>query len=1253
MKRVQKILLLVSVLAMVFGQTLTASAASQLPTVSKVNSIVDADNTSKRANSLTLYTNEGLNEKTVQVTYTWTKPEFDTVSKSTLKVAPANRGIANAAALVETNTELDKINNGVATYKTTATLKITAVNNGSTKINLQDSNKKTKATIKVTVKTLSDSIDSVDEMYVGEKGTVALSAAAVADNGKAVSKGGVTYKVTAAKDADGKDVAAKKLSSVVTVDSKGNVKAKDKMAGATATVTITSKDSDANSNRVIKKEVTVHIVKNTVTSLKGIDEKATKPSKVETNKVNVAMKANVKNPLHTYQILWKANDGATEEDLVFATSKASVATVDEKGLITAVGTGKANITVTPKLGNSLKVTYAVTVSTDADSLNVAAADYWIVADNKEKAAIVASTNPTAKNKAVGYEIVSALDADGNVIEAANIKNYFKLSKNVVTAKQPGHLTVRVYAKDSAYYNTYNGQDKYVTVHASNPVKNILFAENDKASYTVNVYRTSSDQVEAYDLSTLKFVSSIEGQKPDNTAFEISSKKYNGAYYDYDTNKIMAWGNGKTVFNIQALDGSKKKATLTVNVKTDAHTMRFNNIFYDQDEDGNAIKVLYVEADKKTDLKKLLGASVNEDASVKGITYSPASVTLANPDDTATVTVTSTDGRTHGIKGAAANPISETIIVKAVDKDAIATEFELAVNEDRYLTKGDKGWGDAWIANSNGIILNGDVTWSSSNKNAVAVNAATGEITAKAVTQEPVTITATLKADTSVKASYKVTVGRSLADVQKELNTYFANTLKAENRDYLGAKVVFDSKYSAFNVDITEPDTVIADWKDTGLEETLKTLPPTIRSVVVSSYTEDKQWTITRNGMNFDVTIGEDEFHQFTKEEMIDYLKSDILSVYPTLADWNGAAYSIDIEIEETVAGHIFNYTANYFADAMMSASLYESRMDAKISAAVSDFVNGQAPSLTDMGLNAVTYDAAKNTFVVDVLDGAMKIADADAMARDVVVAAMKDVLDKANAVNLTVEVPGNGSKIFTVNRTEENTTEAYINEMIDKYLEKAAAIGEEYAAFDGVKVTASVVFMEGYRVYEAPYEVLFTVGSAAKDYAVDKAIAAEAAKAYDFGNVTYDAAKNTLAVYVTKDFAEKKPEDFLIGQGFGTILEKMIEDNGVTKATVRGINGTTVMLTGDDVNKTQIQLSILNGEDGNMYEGFHGKAAIVKVTYNDQFTVSYTITFTVEEPEAPEAPEQPEQPTVSGNEPEAPVEPEEPTVSDGDTVSGN
>ena len=184
---------------------------------------------------------------------------------------------------------------------------------------------------KVTVKKVS-----VASSLSGDKKTVVVA------KGKSV-KLKTTVTVKPNKKANKKVSYSVKNKSIATVDSKGVVKGKK---AGTTTVTVTS-----SKNKKKKATITVKVMAGAVTSVKLNKKKAS---------LNVGQTLKLKTTV-------KAAKGASKT-IAYTTSKAKVAKVSKKGVITAVGTGSATITAKAIDGSGKKATCKVTV---ANPINLA------------------------------------------------------------------------------------------------------------------------------------------------------------------------------------------------------------------------------------------------------------------------------------------------------------------------------------------------------------------------------------------------------------------------------------------------------------------------------------------------------------------------------------------------------------------------------------------------------------------------------------------------------------------------------------------------------------------------------------------------------------------------------------------------------------------------------------------------------------------------------------------------------------------
>ena len=185
--------------------------------------------------------------------------------------------------------------------------------------------------------------------------------------------------------------------SVATVDTNGNIKA---VGTGNTKILVTSV-----SNPKVRKQISI-VVKNTnvkVTSLK-----------VSVTKRTLAIG-------ETVQVIPTISpENATNKTLRYSSSNASVATVDEKGIIKAVGTGKTKILVTsvsnPKVRKQISIAVKSTnVKVTGLKINISKKNF-VVGESTQIETIISPENAT--NKELKYSSsnpdVATVDSNGNI-----------------------------------------------------------------------------------------------------------------------------------------------------------------------------------------------------------------------------------------------------------------------------------------------------------------------------------------------------------------------------------------------------------------------------------------------------------------------------------------------------------------------------------------------------------------------------------------------------------------------------------------------------------------------------------------------------------------------------------------------------------------------------------------------------------------------------------------------------------------------
>ena len=218
--------------------------------------------------------------------------------------------------------------------------------------------------------------------------------------------------------------------SVISVDSKGNVKA---LKAGTATITVTTKDGEfvaeavITVNKLVEKEPEKPVEQTVKVTGVTLDKTSLNLEINDSAKLTVAVKP----------------DNATNKNVTWASSDASVASVDQNGNVKALKAGTATITVTTKDG-SHKATCTVTVNAEVEDVKVTGVTLdktSLSLEIDDSAKLTATVKPdNATNKNVTW---SSSDASvASVDQKGNVK-----------ALKAGTTTITVTTKDGNYKAT--------------------------------------------------------------------------------------------------------------------------------------------------------------------------------------------------------------------------------------------------------------------------------------------------------------------------------------------------------------------------------------------------------------------------------------------------------------------------------------------------------------------------------------------------------------------------------------------------------------------------------------------------------------------------------------------------------------------------------------------------------------------------------------------------------------------------------
>ncbi len=1167
MRKFLHAMLIVALFIATLGSGLKAEAATaKSPNVSKIAVVSNA----------TVYSGE-----TAQLTvvYDWTASAlYDKTAPLELKVLVADRSVLTAGKLTNLSTELITKNRKTY-YETTGTLTIKGVKSGKKNITLSAPfNKKTKK-VAVTVKTWATGIQVADTVDLAVNASYSLNAKAVAGD-VAASNSGVTYKSG--------------NTAIATVTNAGKVKG---VAVGTTTITVASKDGK------VSKNVTVNVEKAVVKSITNADKN------VKKNTINL-----VTNGANTYATLLKVTD--TDNKVVndrsvlsFKSSNEKVATVDANGKITAVGNGTAKVTITPALKNKAgkkDLTFTVKVTTKVEGISFTGTDGTMeILANNAKNNIGAKVNANASNQALKYAVSDVKDENGKPVAKNKVKNFITVKSGNVQAKKPCTAKVTVSAGST---KTFDATSAEVNVIAVAPVKSIKFASGKKATLalTANVLNTENEVMLNAFFKTQPFVGDalvIDG--PANARDELEFSSSDSDFVDIDDEGVITIKEartGKVTLTALAGDGSGKKATLTLTVKVDADKI---NVNLPTDEfDSVTLPVLYVPAGKEVKVESLIKATVNENAAEKKLTYAPSKVKLADGAKKEIV-ITSRDARSKTICA----PV--TLKVMAVGVAEASKDYEVAVLDSEGETAGTLQVGDSVklsaevTAKDGKTVVAKAIKWEPSDKTIATVDA-NGNVKAK----KAGTVEIFAKYG-DVNGKYTIDIGRSNADVKKDIDKAFEAGLKEENRDYLGAKVKFDKKKALFTVDITNPDAdPHTQWKDTGLGETIKNnIPASVYAIEIKD--ETAFYKINRVGLGAVVTVGDVEETFTDVNDGIAYLREIVAADAATLKELNGKEYTLTVCASEKWGEADFDYEPEYH----IVFAINDKRFDEIIDKAIDDVIKTATESDVDDDVAEFAYNADKNVLKVEVIDET---------------ASLEDLLAKTNALYTegsaffnTVAAAGNGNFATSVkvyakgeniyNHTEEFADSDFTKADIESYIAKVNdnIAGKTLAAFEGK--TLSIV--KGYKIgtvnYTYAYTVEFVFGEKAYNYTVQSKLKDTFA--------TENSADFENGVTVKADFANNS---FVIANSNGAkftalktdkataLFDALTGDSRIDNATIVSVAGNVKTLKGDDLKAEYAVLKAITEEtlEKSLSE-VDGKSAIITVTYKNGTVLVYTVSF--------------------------------------------
>ncbi len=406
-------------------------------------------------------------------------------------------------------------------------------------------------------------------------------------------------------------------------------------------------------------------------------------------------------------------DNAKNKTLNWSSSDEAIAKVDDKGNVSAIAEGVANITVEAKDGSNIKATCKVTVKSikvETITLDMNETELFI----GESQTLIATVKPDdAKNKTLKWS--SSDEAIAQVNE-----------NGVINALAEGIVTITAEAMD--------GSNIKATCKVS--VKSIKAESLTLDKTEANLFIGES----------LALIATIAPENATNKAIRWSSSDENVAKVD-ENGKVSALADGTATITVETTDGNELKATCTVTVKSILVEGLKLNMKETELEEGKTV-VLKATVSPENATNSTLNWSSSDE---KIATVDESGKVTAIGEGTATITVETTDG----------SNLSATCTVKVVPilvKDlSLNTSYkEITIDETYTLI--------ATINPSN--AKNKKLEWSSSDESIATVDA-NGNV--KGIAEGLVTITATTTDGSNLSDSCEIKVidGSSISKLQIE------------------------------------------------------------------------------------------------------------------------------------------------------------------------------------------------------------------------------------------------------------------------------------------------------------------------------------------------------------------------------------------------------------------------------------------------------------------------------------------------------
>ena len=501
----------------------------------------------------------------------------------------------------------------------------------------------------------------------------------------------------------------------------------------------------------------------------------------------------------------------TDKAVTFASSNAAVATVDANGSVTALALGQTTVTITAKSGVSTSITVNV-VATPAASITLNKTEATL--KSTETLGLEVTVGPaTTTDKTVTW---STSDATIATVDENGVVTAISVGKAIITATTANGLTATC----------------EITV-AETPASGVVI---DKEALGI-----TGDNLEMRVGDTKTINVTVEPATTTDKAVTFESSNAAVATVDADSN-VTALALGQTTVTITAKSGVSTSITVNV-VATPAASISLNK---------NAATL---KATETTTLEATVGPATTTD---KTVTWSTSDATIATVDENgivtaisvgkATITATTANGLTATCEITVAETPASGVVI---DKEALGItgdNLEMRVGDVKTIN----------VTVEPETTTDKSVTFSSSAPEVATVDA-NGIVTALALGQTTVTITAKSGVSTSITVNVVATPAASITLNKTEATLKATETLDLEAS--VGPTTTTDK-----TVTWSTSDASIATIDENGVVTAISVGKATITATTANGLTATCEITVVHrdvpepkamiNGDQFDLLSGE-------------------------------------------------------------------------------------------------------------------------------------------------------------------------------------------------------------------------------------------------------------------------------------------------------------------------------------------------------------------------------------------------------------